>query len=979
MTEINEKIKPTTYIENGKYLFNLITIIPHSVNNIEKFGITIYKKTLEINTLSTGSIDLILSYKSNFVESCANIGFVNLHGFLAFLYASNEDIEEKEKSMIGNNQFSFRINKIYNIHCFIITFSIPPQLKKTLKSEFEKIGRFLVGEELFFCPNPYRFDLDISNLFHVFQSQNFKYKLYESFEYNEKFSPKVYHKFLTHIVKGFFKHISYNTSSNQKDSLSIAIRFKIYENNNYLVEIEMFIASSLTKKYFQNLFYLYFKHPGSGISKLKEILTKWENTINNVTFYDKNKANNSSDKGLIINLYDSNEYEYELEEQINNLKNIDIFNIRRSKEKDMEKRLNENMHYLHNVGYNYKVNNIDYSTQNKLLIIVGNNFEVLFSFAKIVAFAIYSKFLTDIGSPNNVVLNRKDELFKNFKYFEKKIQKFEKNERVKIEVVQDMNILKNNLNSEYSDEHSNQRESLDNNKLKMRSSEGKVENDPLKNRDGKINEIKKNQNDDIENDIKFLNENIKEEKNEDDKFKELLYENVNENLEQNINENENNENNSNNKLKKNIENDENLNINETKNLTAKNNAITIFIGTFNVNALESELIKRTNLEEFLFPPKIKEYFNPEHIPTFYCIGLEEAVELNPKNVLIKPKNKKNKAELWEERISEELQQKFNYFLLYKVQLVGILLLVYVKSADIKHINDIHVDILKSGFIGLGNKGCCFLEFDYKNLKYGFCSCHLPAGQKDKNYKDRKDVLKNLLDFKVNKSDYEFYKNDSFFIFGDLNFRSQKVGLLDLQNHIKICQMENKLTNNKDMKKKNSLRHSLEIEQKKKAHKKLEKLHTVNFFETNYNKLPNDINIDLHNLEKSKHGKDKEILDNYFTNENNKKDNEKKIKMDEETFIKFFFQEFRENEELTNLKENELFIYNVDEALIKFPPTYKYIKGTDFYNLSKRVPSWTDRILFKQGNRINPIFYDRICINFSDHKPIVGLFEINIGV
>ena len=111
----------------------------------------------------------------------------------------------------------------------------------------------------------------------------------------------------------------------------------------------------------------------------------------------------------------------------------------------------------------------------------------------------------------------------------------------------------------------------------------------------------------------------------------------------------------------------------------------------------------------------------------------------------------------------------------------------------------------------------------------------------------------------------------------------------------------------------------------------------------------------------------------------KKIMKKKIKMDEETFIKFFFQEFRENEELTNLKENELFIYNVDEALIKFPPTYKYIKGTDFYNLSKRVPSWTDRILFKQGNRINPIFYDRICINFSDHKPIVGLFEINIGV
>ena len=332
MTEINEKVKSVTYIENGKYLFNLIKIIPHSVTNIEKIGITIYKKTLEINILNRDSIDLILSYKSNFVESCANIGFVNLYGFLAFLYASNEDIQEKEKSMVGNNnQFAFRINKIYNIHCFIISFSVPLQLKKTLKNEFEKIGKFLVGEELFFCHNPYRFDLDISNPFQVFQSQNFKYKLYESFEYNEKFSPKIYNKFLTHIVKGFFKHISFSsTSSNQKDSLNISIRFKIYENNNYLIEIEMFIASSINKKYFQNLFYLYFNNQNNDVSNLKEILTKWEDTINNVNFYDKNKNNNSLDQGLIINLYDSNDSEDELTEQINNLKNIKIFSLNRN-------------------------------------------------------------------------------------------------------------------------------------------------------------------------------------------------------------------------------------------------------------------------------------------------------------------------------------------------------------------------------------------------------------------------------------------------------------------------------------------------------------------------------------------------------------------------------------------------------------------------------------------------------------------------
>ena len=119
----------------------------------------------------------------------------------------------------------------------------------------------------------------------------------------------------------------------------------------------------------------------------------------------------------------------------------------------------------------------------------------------------------------------------------------------------------------------------------------------------------------------------------------------------------------------------------------KKNKIKIFIGIFNVNVLESDLIKNINLDKFLFPEKISHYFLPENIPTFYCIGLEETVELNPKNVLIKPKNK---VELWEERISEELQNKYNYFLQCKEQLVGVLLLFFVKASEIQHLDNIHV-------------------------------------------------------------------------------------------------------------------------------------------------------------------------------------------------------------------------------------------------------------------------------------------------
>ena len=86
-----------------------------------------------------------------------------------------------------------------------------------------------------------------------------------------------------------------------------------------------------------------------------------------------------------------------------------------------------------------------------------------------------------------------------------------------------------------------------------------------------------------------------------------------------------------------------------------------------------------------------------------------------------------------------------------------------------------------------------------------------------------------------------------------------------------------------------------------------------------------------------------------------------------------------------LKRDELINFlsefkNVKEGKINFLPTYKFIKHTDKYDLSKRIPAWTDRILFgnKNLNDINQIFYDSISeINISDHKPVSSLFAIKL--
>jgi hypothetical protein len=59
------------------------------------------------------------------------------------------------------------------------------------------------------------------------------------------------------------------------------------------------------------------------------------------------------------------------------------------------------------------------------------------------------------------------------------------------------------------------------------------------------------------------------------------------------------------------------------------------------------------------------------------------------------------------------------------------------------------------------------------------------------------------------------------------------------------------------------------------------------------------------------------------------------------------------------------------------PTYKFDKGTMEYDTGskKRVPAWTDRILFNSKNElVQLIEYQSVpSVSFSDHKPVFAVF------
>ena len=854
----------STYIKDTKYQLQLFKIVQDSSKILQKIGLAIYKPTFDFNIINEEIIDFSLGSNSDYLEAKVIVGFICIFGIPCFLYALNNDVNEKGK--IDFEQKS-KIYKIKNIHYIPLIPTLTQKAKDIIETEFKCVKNFLIKEGLYYCDNPFLFDIDIKGEKEPFQEISNKYKLFENFQYNNDFAPNYCKKILSMIIKGYFTTIHYTNNVNEKVDINIIMRKKIYEKNKFLIEIEIFIPpTQIHHDLFQTIFYAYFDENNDNGENLilKNI---FNNFFQNLSAFDKKESENKL--GLIINFYDNKKDSNNSE--IEGVSYFETINL--SKINVLENTLYKYIESFKNVGYNHKFNDIICNIQKKLLILKSDSLKNLFSMIKIVSSLIFSLFLKDRNYKDNVINKTNEEITNEFKKAEERLDAFIKAFPKKIDI--------NKIN--------------DKNFQKIK----------------KLMIIKKES-----------KEEIKSEKTNEESQIEYL----------------------------NID----------------NNSIKIFIGTYNVNALESEEIKTVNLSPFLFPEKLNKYFSEHNFPIFYCIGLEEIVDLNPKNVLIKPKSK---VEEWEERISSELQKKYNYILLGKDHLVGLLLLFYVKSTEIKYITNIQMDELKAGFMGYGNKGCCFLNFEYKGKKYGFCSSHLPAGQKQKHLINRKDTFNHILNFKVGKSEIEFKNNDFYFIFGDLNFRTVKIWLANLKNHAKIIsadpkdQMDDKIFRSSFHNKKRPKFTFLQ-----KQNNLINSEDKIKFDSTNEKSSISNLNDRLN-----------QNFSNYFANVsgNANIDNEKNDGdiMDENTFTQYYFNKFLGSEELKNFNKTELAQFNIEEGEIKFPPTYKYKKNTNFYNISKRVPSWTDRILFKNNENITSLFYDRVNLTLSDHKPIVGFFEI----
>jgi len=88
-----------------------------------------------------------------------------------------------------------------------------------------------------------------------------------------------------------------------------------------------------------------------------------------------------------------------------------------------------------------------------------------------------------------------------------------------------------------------------------------------------------------------------------------------------------------------------------------------------------------------------------------------------------------------------------------------------------------------------------------------------------------------------------------------------------------------------------------------------------------------------------------------------------------------------NDQLTWSMANSLVLDNFVEKTICFKPTYKLDLNSDKYDSStkKRIPAWTDRILYVP-NGITCTAYDAdFSLKTSDHRPVYASFEAHVDI
>lgn len=307
----------------------------------------------------------------------------------------------------------------------------------------------------------------------------------------------------------------------------------------------------------------------------------------------------------------------------------------------------------------------------------------------------------------------------------------------------------------------------------------------------------------------------------------------------------------------------------------------------------------------------------------YVVCLQEADLLGPRNLYANP------ATIADIKRSVVTALGEDYEIATSNQLLGIKTVIFVRSWLKSQIGDIRKATTGTGLFGVwGNKGAAGIWLTLggdpavpnSGTEIGFINCHLSAGEGSSLVERRRWELGEIA--KKIKADGIIPDNS------DLIFTSedaQELSITDLSDSTKKG----------------------EDKEEQQTAEATTKNPSVVF-------LLGDLNYRIHHL-------DSDMVCDFAR----KKDFETILVSDQ------LSQEMKEGKILTGYQE----------AKVTFPPSYKYFAGSNSFDTSERIPSYTDRILYtKDDRRISVDDYSLgSSYTVSDHKPVMARVELTLPI
>ena len=179
--------------------------------------------------------------------------------------------------------------------------------------------------------------------------------------------------------------------------------------------------------------------------------------------------------------------------------------------------------------------------------------------------------------------------------------------------------------------------------------------------------------------------------------------------------------------------------------------LSVFILSWNIGGFKPSNLDLVDLNFLNF----ENYGNPDIV----AVGFQEVVNLNMKNMM--STNNDKLVSLWESIITTNLNKIDKYFVVASQNLIGCLLVVFVKENVKDRIKKVDTDLISLGLAGkLGNKGAVLIKLEIDDTAICFTNCHLQAGSK--NFEDR---INNIAEIHM-----KAFKKNVFFFFLFYHFR-----------------------------------------------------------------------------------------------------------------------------------------------------------------------------------------------------------------